>query len=69
MQRGGHEIMALAPCANTISVRQVLEKLEADFSPMAAAVQEGEFALWVGSGISRKAPSLGDLIELSLIHI
>jgi len=55
--------MALAPCANTISVRQVLERLEADFSPMAAAVQEGEFALWVGSGISRKAPSLGDLIE------
>jgi len=55
--------MALAPCANTISVRQVITKLETDFSTMAKAVQEGEFALWVGSGISRKAPNLGDLIK------
>lgn len=55
--------MAMAPCANTISVREVLGKLDTDFSAMAKAVQEGEFTLWVGSGISRKAPSLGDLIE------
>ena len=55
--------MALGPCANTISVREVMAKLDTDFSAMAKAVQEGEFALWVGSGISRKAPNLGDLIE------
>ena len=55
--------MALGPCANTISVREVIAKLDTDFSAMTKAVQEGEFALWVGSGISRKAPNLGDLIE------
>ena len=33
---------------------------------MARAVENGEFALWVGSGISRNGPSLGDLIERAL---
>jgi hypothetical protein len=47
----------------------VLEKFDADFSAMAKAVQEGEFALWVGSGISRKAPSLGDLIENAFEYV
>ena len=55
--------MALAPTATQISVRDVLAKFEVDFAPMARAVENGEFALWVGSGISRRAPNLGDLIE------
>jgi len=41
----------------------VLSKFEADFAPFATAVESGEFALWVGSGISRQAPDLGRLIE------
>jgi hypothetical protein len=55
--------VALAPTATQISVREVLSKFEVDFAPLAAAVENGEFALWVGSGISRRAPNLGDLIE------
>ncbi len=55
--------MALAPTATQITVREVLAKLETDFAPVARAVENGEFALWVGSGISRQAPNLGNLIE------
>ena len=33
---------------------------------MARAVENGEFALWVGSGISRNGPNLGDLMERAL---
>jgi hypothetical protein len=36
---------------------------------MAAAVENGEFALWVGSGISRKAPSLGGIISRALEYL
>lgn len=54
--------MLLVPTATQISVREVLAKFEADFAPVARAVENGEFALWVGSGISRRAPNLGDLI-------
>jgi len=55
--------VALSPTATEITVRQVLEKFDGDFAAVAAAVANGEFALWTGSGISRKAPSLGDLVE------
>lgn len=55
--------MAMAPTANEITVREVLSKFEADFAIVALAVENGEFALWVGSGISRQAPNLGNLIE------
>jgi hypothetical protein len=48
--------------ATTISVLDTLHKLDADFGAMAAALENGEFALWVGSGISRKAPSLRTLV-------
>ncbi|MBN9149724.1 SIR2 family protein [Nitrobacter sp.] len=61
--------MALAPTANQISVREVLRKLNAEFAPMAHAVENGEFALWVGSGISRQAPNLGSLIERAFDYI
>lgn len=55
--------MTITPTANEITVREVLARLESDFSPVADAVANGEFALWVGSGISRQAPNLGNLIE------
>ena len=61
--------MALAPTANEISVRDVLAKFEAEFAPMAQAVENGEFALWVGSGISRQAPRLGNLIERAFDYV
>ena len=57
---------ALGPTADEISVRQVLGKFEAEFATVARAVQNGEFALWIGSGISRNAPDLGDLIARAL---
>ena len=57
------------PNATNISVREVLGKLDAEFAPMAVAVENGEFALWVGSGISRRAPDLGDLIARAMEHL
>jgi SIR2-like protein len=61
--------VALAPTANEISVREVLVKLEAEFAPVANAVENGEVALWVGSGISRQAPNLGNLIERAFDYV
>jgi hypothetical protein len=51
------------PTATTITVLEVLEKFETEFAVVADAIENGEFALWVGSGISRQAPNLGNLIE------
>jgi hypothetical protein len=53
----------VAPDATNISVREVLAKFDTDFAAVAQAAENGEFALWVGSGISRQAPNLGELIE------
>ena len=61
--------VALAPTANEITVREVLAKFDADFASVALAVENGEFALWVGSGISRQAPNLGNLIERAFDYI
>lgn len=61
--------MGLAPNATNITVRQVLEKLDGEFAATAKAVENGEFALWVGSGISRKAPSLGGLIAAAIEYL
>lgn len=61
--------MALATTADEISVREVLDKLEAEFAPVAQAVENGEFALWVGSGISSQAPNLGKLIERAFDYL
>jgi hypothetical protein len=47
----------------------VLAKFDADFAPVARALENGEFALWVGSGISRQAPNLGNLIERAFDYI
>lgn len=61
--------MALAPTANEISVREVLAKFEAEYASIANAVENGEVALWLGSGISRQAPHLGNLIERAFDYI
>lgn len=61
--------MALIPTANDIQVREVLAKFEAEFATVATAIENGEFALWIGSGISREAPKLGDLIERAFDYI
>jgi hypothetical protein len=61
--------VALTPTANEITVQEVLTKFEAEFAPVADAVENGEFALWVGSGISRQAPNLGNLIERAFDYI
>lgn len=58
--------MALTPTATDITVKQVVEKFDAEFDTVASAIERGEFALWVGSGISRSAPSLGGLIERAM---
>jgi hypothetical protein len=54
--------MTGASIANTHTILDVLHELDGDFARVAIAVENGEFALWVGSGISGKAPSLGGLI-------
>jgi len=47
------------------TVLDVLGRLDSDFAPVANAIENGEFALWVGSGISGRAPSLGVLVGLA----
>lgn len=56
----------MSPDATHISVHEVLTKFEAEFASVAQAAENGEFALWVGSGISRQAPNLGNLIEVAI---
>ncbi|WP_374470240.1 SIR2 family protein [Phenylobacterium sp.] len=58
--------MPASPDATNISVREVLAKFDGDFAAVARAVENGEFALWVGSGISRSAANLGDLIDRAM---
>lgn len=58
--------MALTPNATDITVREVLAKLEGEFDAVARGIEAGEFALWLGSGISRRAPSLGKLINRAM---
>lgn len=55
--------MACDKTASEISVLEVLEKFDQDFATFAQAVGNGEFAFWIGSGISRNAPNLGDLLS------
>lgn len=49
--------------ANDISVVEVIQKFEEDFATFSKAVENGEFAFWIGSGISRNAPNLGELLS------
>jgi SIR2-like domain len=52
--------------ATNATVLEVLGKLDGAFAGMAKAFGNAEFALWVGSGISRRAPSLGGIIGRAL---
>lgn len=61
--------MTGTPTASEITVREVLAKFDAEYAPVASAVENGEFAFWVGSGISRQAPNLGNLIERAFDYI
>jgi hypothetical protein len=61
--------MTSALNATNISVLETLHKLDGEFSAMATAVENGEFALWVGSGISHQAPNLGSLIARAIEFI
>jgi len=61
--------LATVPTASTVTVRDVVTKFETEFAAVARAVENGEFALWVGSGISRQAPSLGGLIERAIEYL
>ena len=58
--------MASEPDATAITVKQALSLLRDDFAPMACALENGEFALWIGSGLSRSAPSLGHLLDRAI---
>ena len=61
--------MTSAPTATAVTVLETLHKLDGDFSEMAIAVENGEFALWVGSGISRRAPDLGGIITRAIEYL
>jgi hypothetical protein len=59
-----------AKSAKDISVAETLELLDKDFSAVAKAFDDQQFALWVGSGISfLRAPNVGELIRLALEHL
>jgi hypothetical protein len=62
------------PNAATISVRQTIELLDGPFASLAAAFNRGEYALWLGSAISRERVAalngvLSKLIEFLRIRI
>ncbi|MDB5620426.1 SIR2 family protein [Tardiphaga sp.] len=57
------------PSASDITVLETLERLDTDFAAVVDGIERGEFALWVGSGISRCAPSLGGLISRAIEFI
>ena len=61
--------MTSAPTATSVSVLETLHKLDGEFGAMAIAIENGEFAFWVGSGISRKAPSLGGIIIRAIEYL
>lgn len=52
--------------ASAITVLETLQRLDTSFSAVVEGIERGEFALWVGAGISRRAPSLGGLISRAI---
>jgi hypothetical protein len=58
------------PKAASISLPDVLARLDSDFSEFALAVAQDQYALWLGSGISfDQMPSLQLLIRKILTHL
>lgn len=52
------------------TVPDVLARFDTTFSEFAAAFDDGQYVLWLGSGISRdKVPSVGELVERVIEHL
>ena len=45
--------MGSLPTAATISIKETLELLDGEFLGLSQGLAEGQYALWLGSGISR----------------
>lgn len=58
------------PAMPVRTVRAALSRLDTDFSAFAYSFNRGEYALWLGSGISRdRVPNVGKLLERVLEHL
>jgi hypothetical protein len=58
------------PNAATISVAETLGLLDTDFKELADGVAKGEYALWLGSGISRnRVPDLRVIVRRVLDYL
>ena len=58
------------PNAATISIADALKLLDEDFKELAVGVAKGEYALWLGSGISReRVPDLRIVVRCVLDHL
>ena len=52
------------------TVPAVLARFDTTFSEFAAAFEDGQYVLWLGSGISRdKVPNVGELVERVIEHL
>ena len=52
------------------TVPAVLARFDTTFSEFAAAFEDGQYVLWLGSGISRdRVPNVGELLERVLEHL
>jgi hypothetical protein len=61
---------ALIPNAATISIADTLRLLDRDFKEVTEGVARGEYALWLGSGISReRVPDLRIVVRRVIGHL
>ena len=61
---------AAIPNAATISIAGTLKLLDRDFKEVAEGVARGEYALWLGSGISReRVPDLRIVVRRVIDHL
>lgn len=61
---------APVPTASTISISQVLDLLDGDFASMAEGIAKKQYALWLGSGISReRVDDLKRVVSRVLNHL
>lgn len=59
-----------APTASSITVEETLQLLTGEFRSLAEGVADGEYAFWLGSGISRdRVPGLQELIVKVLVRL
>jgi hypothetical protein len=56
------------PTAATITIKQTLDLLDGTFKPLAEAFDRGEYALWLGSAISRERVAALDGVLRKLIE-